>query len=121
MALRVIGAVLLSFAGFAYAQDCPKVDPQEQLVKERQCRAKGGEWGRFGVRDHLCGVYACAPRTSDGGKRCTSRTECEYLCITKKAFPLGAPVVGECAAVVTEFGCFNYVDGGRMVGRVCSD
>jgi hypothetical protein len=121
VALRVIAVVLLLLGGSAYAQDCPKVDPQEQLVQERRCRAAGGEWARFGVRDHLCGTYTCAPRTRDGGKRCTHRAECEYLCISKRSFPLGTPVVGECAAVVTEFGCFNYVDGGLMVGRVCSD
>lgn len=121
MALKAACAALLSLAGFAYAQDCPLVDSQELLVKERQCRASGGEWGRHGVRDHLCGIYTCAPRTKDGGKRCVNRSDCEYLCITKKPFPLGSTVVGECAAVVTEFGCFNYVDGGRMVSRVCSD
>ncbi len=119
--MRLLAAVLLSVAALAAAQDCPKTDPQEQLVKERQCRAAGGEWSRFGVRDSLCNVYTCAPRTRDGGKRCVSRSECEYLCISRRHFPLGTPVIGECAAVITEFGCFNYVDGGKMVGRICNE
>ena len=119
---KIVATLLLALtAATAPAQDCPVLDRQEQLVKERQCRAAGGEWSRFGVRDHLCGIYTCAPRTKDGGQRCLNRSDCEYLCIVKRSFPLGTPVIGECAAVVTEFGCINYVDGGKMVGRVCSD
>jgi hypothetical protein len=32
---------------------------------------------------------------------------------------LGAP--GACTALKTSFGCFTQVDGGRIVGRVCSE
>jgi len=105
----------------AHAQDCRAVDPAEQQAREAECRAAGGDWARFGVRDHLCGIYSCAPRTKDAGKPCRSRSECEHLCITKAAPRVGAEVVGECTAVKTSFGCFTHVDGGRIVGRVCVD
>ena len=113
-------AALAPFAAQAQAP-CPEIDPQVQLADERKCRAEGGVWARHGIADATCNVYTCAPRTADGGRRCLNRIDCQYLCITKQPFPLGTPVVGQCAEVWTEFGCFNYVDGGKMVGRLCRD
>ena len=103
------------------AQECPKVDPGEQQVRETECRASGGEWAKFGVRDHLCGVYSCAPKTADGGKPCKNRNDCEYLCVATKPGAMGTAVTGECARVRTPFGCNHHVDGGRIIGRVCVD
>ena len=121
MALRLALVLFLAFTGLAQAQDCPRIDLEAKKEEEKKCKAIGGLWQRHGIADHLCGVYSCAPPTSDGGKRCTNRADCDYLCITKRNFPLGTPVVGECAPIFTQFGCFNYVDGGKMVGRVCTD
>jgi len=109
------------FAGYAYGQDCPPLNAETQKARETECRAIGGEWSRFGVRDHLCNVYSCAERTTDAGKPCSNRADCEHLCITKAAPKIGAAARGECSAVKTSFGCFTYVDGGRIVGRVCAD
>ena len=123
MALKRLLAILLFIPSLAMAQaeECPRLDFEANKAKEADCKANGGLWARHGVRDHLCGVYSCAVRTRDAGQRCTSRSECQYLCITKKRFPLGAPVIGECAEFITEFGCINYVEGGKMTGRVCVD
>jgi hypothetical protein len=119
--LRALVLAFLFGAGAAQAQNCPPTNPDEQKAKEDACRAAGGEWARFGVRDHLCGVYSCAPRTKDGGKPCRNRSDCEHLCVTNAAPKIGAQVLGECSAVVTTFGCFTHVDGGKIVGRVCVD
>jgi len=97
------------------------VDPAEQKARELECRAAGGEWARFGVFAHLCGIYSCAERTKDAGKACRNRSDCEHLCITKAAPRIGAEVIGECTAVKTSFGCATHVDGGKIVGRVCVD
>ena len=97
------------------------MDPAAQAQAEKACRASGGEWARFGVRDHLCNVYSCAERTKDGGKPCRDRADCEHLCVAKRDAPLGTELAGECSAVKTTFGCATYVDGGRVVGRVCVD
>jgi hypothetical protein len=105
----------------AHAQDCARPDPAVQQRLERECRAAGNEWGRFGAIAHLCGIYSCAERTKDGGKPCRSRAECEYLCVYRRTAPLGAEVTGECAAVKNPFGCTTQVDGGRVVGTVCMD
>ena len=112
---------LALMTGVAGAQQCPKPDPAAQKAQEEECRAAGGEWGRFGAIAHLCGVYACAPRTQDGGKPCRNRAECEYLCVDRHDAALGAEVTGECAAVRSPYGCTTQVDGGRVVGRVCID
>ena len=117
--MRLLLALL--FSASAQAQNCPPVNPDEQKVREEQCRAAGGAWARYGVRDHLCNVYSCAERTRDAGKPCANRADCEHLCITKAPPKLGAEVTGECSAVKTSFGCFTYVDGGKIVGRVCAD
>lgn len=119
---RSVAAGLLAAAALPlHAQDCPKIDPEAQKAQEGECRAAGGQWSRFGVRDHLCGVYSCAPRTADGGKPCRNRFDCEFLCVTNREAKVGTEVTGECAAFRTQVGCTTHVDGGRIVGRVCLD
>ena len=119
--MRAILLGLFLATGVAQGQNCAPADPEEQKAKERECRAAGGEWARFGVRDHLCGVYSCAARTKDAGKPCRNRADCEHLCVTKSPPRIGTEVIGECTAVQTTFGCFTHVDGGKIVGRVCVD
>jgi len=102
-------------------RDCPKVDTEAQKTQEKACGASGGEWSKFGVRAHLCGIYTCAPKTADGGKPCQNRNDCEYLCVTPKAAAVGTAVSGECARVRSPFGCNRQVDGGKVVGYVCMD
>ena len=105
----------------ARGQACPRPDPEAQAAAEKACRAANCEWARFGIRDHLCGLYSCAARTRDGGKPCRDRADCEYLCIHEAHAALGAEVTGKCAAVASPFGCAYHVDGGRIVGRVCAE
>ena len=83
--MRTILLGFLLCSGAAHGQNCPPVDVAEQKAREQECRAAGGEWSRFGIRDHLCGVYSCAPRTKDAGKPCRNRADCEHLCITNAA------------------------------------
>jgi hypothetical protein len=103
------------------AQNCAPIDVQQQKEAEQACREAGGAWARYGVRDHLCGVYSCAERTKDGGKPCASRADCEHLCVTDRPAVIGAEAPGKCTSVKTSFGCTVHVDGGRIVGRVCVD
>jgi len=109
------------FVLLVLAQNCPPVDPGQQKAQEQACRSAGGQWARFGVHDHLCGIYSCAERTRDGGMPCRNRADCEHLCVTDRPAILGAEAPGRCSAVKTSFGCFVHVDGGRIVGRVCVD
>ena len=119
---RATEAVFLALlTGAAHGQNCPPLDPGRQKAKEQECRATGGEWSRFGVHDHLCGIYSCAERTKDAGKPCRNRADCEHLCVTERALTIGAETEGRCTGVKTSFGCYTHVDGGRIVGRVCVD
>ena len=117
--MRLLIALLVSAS--AQAQNCPPLNAEQQHAKEMECRAAGGQWSRFGVRDHLCGIYSCAERTKDACKPCRNRSDCEHLCATDRVASIGVEVVGQCTAVKTTFGCFTHVDGGRIVGRVCVD
>lgn len=118
----MIEAVLLAAAAFAaQAQDCPRVDTDAQKARQSACRAAGGQWAKFGVHDHLCNIYSCAPRTGDGGKACQNRLDCEHLCVSAREAPIGTPVTGVCTTYRTAFGCTTHVDGGKVIGRVCVD
>jgi|SRR5262245_38458282 len=117
----IAGSVLLLLGTIVHAQECPKPDAGAQKANEQQCRAAGGEWGKFGAIAHLCGIYTCVPRTGDGGKRCRNRSECEYLCVYRRSLPIGTEVIGECAANRSAYGCTTQVDAGRIVGTVCVD
>jgi hypothetical protein len=119
--LRAAFLLWLLAGGSAMAQNCPAVDLERQKAKEAECRAAGGQWSRFGVHDHLCGIYSCAERTKDAGKPCRNRADCEHLCVTNGPPRIGAEAIGQCTAVKTSFGCFTHVDGGKIVGRVCLD
>jgi hypothetical protein len=121
MSRLVAASLMLALAIPALAQNCPPVDAVRQADAERECRARNGQWARFGVRDHLCNVYSCAERTGDGGKPCRDRSDCEHLCIATRDAPVGAEVPGQCSAVKTSFGCATHVDQGRVVGRICVD
>lgn len=113
---------LIFFAlGSAYAQNCPTIDMDKQKAEERACRAAGGAWARHGARDYLCGIYTCVERTTDAGKPCFNRADCQHLCVTEAPPRIGAEAQGRCTAVKTSFGCFTHVDGGKIVGRVCAE
>ena len=120
--MRIAATFLLAFAAFAlHAQECPRIDAAEQARQEAACRAADGQWAKFGVRDHLCNVYSCAPRTADGGKPCSNRADCEFLCVSDRTAGIGTPLAGKCAAYRTSFGCNTHIDGGKVIGRVCVD
>ena len=113
--------ILIFAASVAHAQNCPPVDLEKQKAAEQSCRAAGGAWARFGVHAHLCGIYSCVERTTDAGKLCRDKADCEHLCITDRPAVIGAEASGRCTSLRSNFGCFTHVDGGRIVGRVCVD
>jgi hypothetical protein len=118
--LRVL--LLLLAAGTAHAQNCPPIDLEAQKARQSECRVAGGQWQRWGIHDHLCNIYSCVERTKDAGKPCRNRADCEHQCITKSTTArIGAEAPGECAALKTSYGCNTYVDGGKIVGRICVD
>ena len=79
-----------------------------------ECEAKGGRVGRGGLLpDDVC--FTPMP---DAGKACTSKTDCEGMCI---ADMVGETKGGTCAKESPMFGCFDfYDDKGQRLG-ICVD
>ena len=114
-------AAALLFASGAAAQDCPFIDARVQKRQEAECKTLGGEWGRFGAWAYHCNIYSCVLRAKDGGKPCRDHVDCEFLCTTTQAGGIGTEVEGKCATHKNSFGCTTHVNGGRIVGRVCTE
>ncbi len=82
-----------------------------------RCRAAGGACGYGGVG---C-PQACFRRTSDGGKPCKDRSECQSICLAPPDTAAGQATMGSCSELVHVVGCQNRVRAGRAEGAVCTD
>jgi hypothetical protein len=80
-----------------------------------ECKACRGEWGRHG----LAQVASCLCRTTDAGKRCTRRSDCQGLCVAEESMereivekgpPAKGFFVGHCAEFDPIFGCMRVLD-----------
>lgn len=90
-----------------------------------QCRAKGGtfEYQGFSL------APVCTTPLSDGGKPCSSSSECEGKCIVDldrrgidyRTLPKGTAVAGQCTAQAPHFGCYVPVHEGRALQAMCAD
>lgn len=89
------------------------------LVPRLYCEARGGHWNVF---------RQCIPPTSDGGKACSSSSECEGSCITELSPEDLARVkngetvhaMGKCSAFKVVVGCLPLVENGT-VRIICVD
>ena len=82
-------------------------------AKRSECLTQGGKWIRVG----RSGISTCMLRMLDGGKPCTSSSQCEHQCdAIAQPDPLDAPVVGQCSAYNIPYrGCASRVENGRYV------
>ena len=98
--------------------------PQETSLtdaEKAECTAKGGVVGRVGKSR----TEVCHERTTDGGKSCTTLSQCEsYMCetdlskLSSEQYRGTAPVTGQCAAWTGYWdGCHDIVIDGRYRGR----
>jgi hypothetical protein len=95
----------------ATATSAARSAPQTQ----EECKACRGEWGAHG----LAQVTSCLCRTTDAGKRCTRRFDCQALCVAgenvereimEKGPPAKGYFVGHCAEFDPIFGCMRVLD-----------
>lgn len=84
---------------------------------ESACRAAGHFWTAQGLPG---GSKACAVRTTDAFKICTDGTQCQGICRVAENLPPGVAAIGSCSEWVANFGCHNYIEGGR-VREICAD
>lgn len=82
---------------------------------QEECKACNGTWGPHG----LAQVTSCLCRTSDAGKRCHRRSDCQGLCVSgedveREIVEAGPPAkgyfVGRCAELNPIFGCMRVFD-----------
>jgi hypothetical protein len=95
----------------------------ELEAKANACQRQGG---RFDYRG-LGLAPLCVIRTSDGGRECRSRSDCEGPCVGEapridltRVRP-GQPLVGQCTTERAHFGCFVAVENGRAGEAICVD
>jgi len=104
----VIGVALIFFAilsiGFY-----PKIS----------CAVSGGEYTIGGLIE----AEYCLYNYSDGGKACSSSTECQGECmLDKSTSSLSDNIInGVCKSNSDPYGCFSYVENGKFAGGACTD
>jgi hypothetical protein len=82
------------------------------------CRASGGEVGQGGLspRDRCIVPYP------DGGKPCTSSTQCAGACLAESGPSGDVPVSSaRCQADNATFGCHTEFLDGKPVEEICAD
>jgi hypothetical protein len=80
-----------------------------------ECLLKEGHW--MGVGGPI--TNTCNLPTSDAGKKCESRSECESDCITVDNVEIGEQYVGECHEYQMTVGCFFFIEGGIVESMSC--
>lgn len=112
----VFTLMLLLLSGCRHGT-APRTAPVANLTPRTQeeCKACNGEWGPHG----LAQVTSCLCRTSDAGKRCHRRSDCQGLCVAgenveREIVEAGPPArgyfVGHCAEFDPSFGCMRVLE-----------
>jgi hypothetical protein len=89
----------------------------------RACAARGGiyEYRAMGMAPF------CVMRTANADRSCSSKSQCEGLCVAVaepeggRMVRPGQPVAGRCSAEREPFGCYAQVEAGKATGTFCAD
>lgn len=93
---------------------------------KKDCDGRGGKWGRIGLSQK----DICNPPTSDAGKRCSNKSDCEGSCIAQlsvedeeklKASKEVLILDGICTPYIFNVGCQPFVSNGKIEGITCVD
>ncbi len=76
---------------------------------ENGCKVSGGNWIIDGN-----GIGFCTTPLSDGGKSCTSSSQCQEQCITHNNV-----LPGQCQSQTPLLGCNQIVEGNKVVATIC--
>jgi hypothetical protein len=87
-----------------------------ELCDAARCRGAGGECAPAG---RVC-PSACVRRSTDSGKACTAREDCQGQCLAPANAENGQPVAGRCSPLLWNAGCFKSVREG-LAAKICVD
>lgn len=91
----------------------PYISPTSSPEEKAACESSGGVWKRWG----LIGEEYCQIPASDGGKSCNNGSEC----ILDKCISEENKAPGKCQTYKNTFGCFSYIEDGKVTGAICID
>ncbi len=84
----------------------PRVSPFWSIERQT-CVREGGRWGKGG----LLGLEMCFPHYSDGGKTCTTSSQCQGQCDAETR---------QCTESFS-FGCQSFLDDTGDTVSICTD
>lgn len=118
MSKSYITALLVIAACIACSSVPSSRDGVRRLSSEEQraCVAAGGKVERV-----LIGAEGCVRPTTDGGKYCSDKSQCQGACNAPFGALPGEAVAGKCASEVGRYGCRNHVNSGQASGEFCFD
>ena len=109
--------VFLALAGLA----CSGSAPARDELSKCDCDEQQGIWidARYG--DEQTGY--CVTPTTDRGRRCQSKSDCQSACVTDDKVESGHDATGQCFGWSNLIGhCVNLVDDDGMAeGTICYD
>lgn len=112
--LALVAALLISFAANAASVRQPETLTAAQRAA---CKAKGGRPEMV-----LYYVESCVWPTTDAGKTCRDKTDCQGFCEAPFGTAVDARAVGTCSKLASDRsgGCVNHVERGRSTGDMCA-
>lgn len=87
---------------------------------EEDCLAAGGDWSIHG----LLPQPSCSLPTKDANALCMDSDECQAGCIypyQDSDANVGYEVIGQCQETTSPFGCFAFVEDGKLQPTLCID
>ncbi|MFH1968419.1 MAG: DUF5667 domain-containing protein [bacterium] len=79
-----------------------------------ECTERGGVWRKWGIAD----FESCNLRTSDYGKLCTDKSQCDGQCIGENQ----ESTSGKCSEWKATYGCRVFIQNGKVIGgTLCVD
>lgn len=105
---EIIDKVLSKFR-FSGDADMSLGDTQTQ----EECDQKGGVWQTWG----LLNMEYCQIPAPDGGETCYDSSQCSL----KRCISYENKIPGECQTYENTFGCFSYIENGRVSSAICID
>jgi hypothetical protein len=112
--LWMLAALLVASA----AADAQETRAPQKLTAAQlaACKAKGGRPEMV-----LYYVESCVWPTTDAGKTCQDKSDCQGFCEAPFGTEFNAKVQGQCSREASDRsgGCSNYVARGRSTGDMC--